>query len=105
MAKFITAAIVKATPAMRSQENVEDPTVTAKWFSIFGNHRWYMTEYDPTTKRAFGLVTTSQCPQGELGYFDLSELENMKRGALPLVERDLYWTPCPLSKIQSGKTY
>ena len=105
--KFITAAILKSTPKINTSEEGGplDPKVTAKWFSIIGDFRWYLTEYNPSTKEAFGFVTSSQCPEGELGYFDLGELENMKRGALPLVERDLYFTPCLLSEIKSGNTF
>lgn len=102
--KFITAAITKSTPALGSDDQT-DPKITAKWFSIVGNHRWYLIEYDPSTKEAFGFVTSSQCPEGELAYFSIAELENMKRGQLHLVERDLYFTPCNLSDIKSGKTY
>jgi hypothetical protein len=38
-----------------------------------------------------------------LGYWTLSELESAKRGRLPLIERDAYWTPTPLSKVKSGE--
>ncbi|CCF85383.1 hypothetical protein NITHO_490006 [Nitrolancea hollandica Lb] len=48
----------------------------------------------------FGYV---QGLEAELGYFSLSELEQL-RGALRLpVERDLYFEPCRLSAITSGK--
>ena len=44
----------------------------------------------------FGLVDGNY---KELGYFWLSELESV-RGPLGLpVERDLYWTPVPLSEL------
>jgi hypothetical protein len=43
----------------------------------------------------FGLV---QGLEEELGYFSLSELESVRVLGLP-VERDLYFTPKPLSEL------
>lgn len=46
----------------------------------------------------FGKVVSHLCPEGELGYFLLSELESVK-GPLGLgVERDMWWNPKPASQ-------
>jgi hypothetical protein len=53
-------------------------------------------EFDPVERLCFGLVVGHE---RELGYFSLDELKSL-RGPLGLpIERDLYWTPCPLSKV------
>jgi Protein of unknown function (DUF2958) len=49
---------------------------------------------DGYPRLCFGLVDGHE---RELGYFSLDELEDV-RGSMGLrVERDLYFTPCPLS--------
>ena len=72
----------------------------ARYFSLIGGltgWEWYMTEYDPETKQAFGLVKGC-C--SELGYFSLEEFEQMNRRAgIQIIERDIYFEPCELSKV------
>jgi hypothetical protein len=122
--KLLTAANKKDLPAIYSQEHNPDPLVVVKWFSPYSGWRWYATEgeevqngaciltgqngenpddctthYHEVDWRFFGLVTGQY---DEMGYWMLSDLD-VKRGQLPLVERDLYWTPTPLSKIRSGE--
>ena len=56
-----------------------------------------MTEYDPESKQAFGLVK-GFC--SELGYFSLEEFEQMNRRArFQVIERDIAFEPCELSKV------
>jgi hypothetical protein len=56
-----------------------------------------VTEFDGEDL-LFGLV---QGLEEELGYFSLSELESVRVLGLP-VERDLYFTPKPLSALRQG---
>jgi hypothetical protein len=100
--KLLTEQNKKALPALYSQEKNPDPMVVVKWFSIVSNWRWYATEGQEQDGdwEFFGLVTGHEA---ELGYWTLSELESAKRGRLPLIERDAYWTPTPLSKVKSGE--
>lgn len=73
----------------------------------------YVKFFTPDAQWTWFAVSASQCPdtgnvqffglvkglETELGYFWLSELESV-RGPLGLaVERDLYWTPVPLSDL------
>ena len=53
---------------------------------------WLVTEYDPTERRAFGLVIGWE---PEMGYFDLPELEQNGVFDLP------YPTPEPLSVVRA----
>lgn len=109
-AKLLTAENCRALPRLYSQENNPDPLAVVKWFSPYSGWRWYAIEGAPTDAgehwpgspddwEFFGLVTGHEA---EMGYWTLSELD-IKRGPLPLVERDMYWTPTPLSKIRAGE--
>jgi hypothetical protein len=78
-----------------SGDLVVDPIVKVKLFNPSGSWTWFITEYDPETGDAFGLVDGQE---EELGYFNLIELADV-RGSLGLpIERDLHWTPKPLSE-------
>lgn len=98
--KLLTKELLERLPPLYSQEENPDPTVWAKFFDPCGSWTWYALEFDPAEGRFFGLVNGFEA---ELGYFMLAELEAM-RGPFGLgVERDLYFRPCRLSDVQSGK--
>ena len=83
-------------PKLYSQENVKDPVVQVKFFCPWNQWTWYGFEFDGKDT-FFGYVKGDY---NELGYFTLSELESVK-GYLGLgIERDLYFTPKPLSEIK-----
>lgn len=66
-----------------------------KLFDPCGAYTWYITEYDPTTREAFGLVHGDT---DELGYINMPALV-AQRGQFGLpIERDLSWKPRPLSE-------
>lgn len=100
--QLIPSTLARKLPPIYSQENVEDPIVQVKLFSPYTNAVWYLTEYDPASREAFGWADLGM-GGGELGYISVTELEGMSRGGLPLVERDLYWRPVPLSKVKGGR--
>ena len=93
---FMTAALERQLPPLRSTSNLPDPVAYGKWFHPMSNWTWYATEYDPQTGEMFGLV---QGQEEELGYFSRQELEETLVRGLP-VERDLYFHPTPLSQIR-----
>jgi len=84
-------------PRLGAQENVEDPIVYVKLFSPYSGAVWYITEWDGKDEM-FGWADLG-FGGGEFGYIPLSELENVHRGGLPLVERDKYFRPTPLSRL------
>ena len=98
--KLLTAANRKALPALYANENVIDPVAVVKFFSPIGAATWYATEFDGHDT-FFGLVDLGfGCP--ELGYFSLAELTST---VLPLglsIERDMHFTPQPLSKLRAA---
>ncbi len=81
-----------------SQENVAmaDKQVSIKLFDQFGSATWYITEYDPDEKIAFGyiegLVPDSYCD--EWGYFSIEELASIKHNhfGIERIVADKYFT-------------
>ena len=94
--KLITEELRKALPALYSQENEKDPMVVCKFFAVWTSWKWYGIEFDG--KDTFFGYVAGDYP--ELGYFSLSELQNLK-GPMDLsIERDMYFKPIRLSEIK-----
>ncbi|MCA8991740.1 MAG: DUF2958 domain-containing protein [Planctomycetaceae bacterium] len=88
--------IAREIPALGSTSDDPDPVFHVKWFTPDSGFTWYVAEFDPESRIAFGFVVG---PFPEWGTFNLAEIEQL-RGSLNLpVERDLYFAPCPASKI------
>jgi DUF2958 family protein len=83
-----------------SQENEKDPLVVVKLFDPAGSATWFLTEYDPEQKLAFGFVTG--LAHDELGYVSLEELESIERPFGLTIERDLFFTQQKLSNFKGG---
>lgn len=96
--KLLTKELANKLPPLYSQENTADPVVQVRFFSIASNWEWLAYEFDGEDL-FFGLVKGFE---NELGYFSLSELESVTAmgGKLPLIERDLGFTPKPLSECR-----
>ena len=97
--QMMTKKLASQIPKLYSQEEVSDPTVVAHYFTPYGRGDWFVIEWDGQDMM-YGLADLGY---PELGYFSLNELESARRGGLPLVERDLYWTPVPLSEVQKTR--
>lgn len=68
-----------------------------KLFDPSGSWTWYLSEYDPESRQAFGLVDGIE---KEYGYIDMAELIAV-RGIFGLpIERDLWWKPQPLASLK-----
>lgn len=96
--ELLPAELRQSLPPLYSQENVDDPIVHIKFFTPDSNWTWYVTEGSPDEDdfRFFGYVVGFE---EEWGYFLLSDLASA-RGPMNLqIERDLYFTPVPISKI------
>ena len=95
---LLTKEIRNKIPPMGSTDGELDAEVAVKFFSPFSSWTWYAFEGEPIIDddgnevdfHFYGLVK-GQCT--ELGTWSLRELESCKRGRLPLVERDMYYTP------------
>ena len=74
----------------------ESKIAKVKLFDPCGRWTWYLSEYDPSTRQAFGLVDGFE---KELGYIDMQEIVGF-RGQFGLpIERDLYWKARPLAEV------
>ena len=88
--------IAKAIPPLGSTGENPDPMFHVKWFTPDSQFSWFVAEYSPESKIAYGFVVG---PFPEWGTFSLEEIRQL-RGSLNLpVERDLHFTPCLSSKI------
>ncbi len=95
--KLLTEELRRRLPPLYAQELAEDPIVHAKFFTPDSSWIWLVTEGSPEGEESifFGFVFGLE---EEWGYFALSELEEA-RGPLGLaIERDLSFTPRPMSQ-------
>ena len=94
--KLLTKANRKSLPPLYSQENVADPIAQVKFFDPCSQWTWFATEFDGTDT-FFGLVIGHET---ELGYFSLAELQRVRNRFGLGIERDMWFTPTPLSKLR-----
>lgn len=103
--KDLEASTFQKRPAYRYiRQSDKVPTVGSdsemaviKLFNPTGAGTWYIAEYDETTRTAYGLADIQEA---ELGYISMQELVSYRgRFGLP-IERDLSWTPRPLSECR-----
>ena len=103
--KLLPKEIRDALPPLYAQDGKGGKAIVyAKFFTPDGQWSWHILEGEPVLNEAgseidfqfFGLVDGTE---KELGYFNLSELEEV-RGPMGLpIERDLYWQPKTLAQV------
>jgi hypothetical protein len=99
--KLITKGLEKRFKQIGSQEHtpLKDQIIVAKFFNPTGRGTWFLTEYDPETKIAFGFVSIFGDWNDEWGSFAVWELEEYK-GQFGLgIERDIHWTERKASEV------
>ena len=100
--KLITKQIEAIAPLFNNTDSmipIGEQIAVAKFFDPTGRYTFWMTEYNPTDRIAFGYCLS---PLGEdcdeLGYVSIAELEAIE-GAFGLgIERDRHFDPKPLSE-------
>lgn len=101
--KLMTKQIEETLPKLYSQEEVSDPICSLKFFTPDSSFSWYIIEGEKQKDGDwyfFSKVVSSMCPEGELGYVLLGQLEEI-RGSLNLsIERDQYFKPTKLSQCK-----
>jgi len=99
----MTKVIEKKLPKLYSQEKVKNPICKLKFFTPDSSFTWFIIEGEKQESGDwlfFSKVTSHLCPEGELGYVALSELQNIRgKYGLP-VERDMWWSDTPLSECK-----
>lgn len=103
--KFLTKEVenrMAKYPLYSQDGKGADAIVTAKFFYPAGAWTWYVLEYDTEGKdTCYGIVINGY-GEGEYGYFSLKELQSI-HGLFGLgVERDMYFDPIKVGKIQDG---
>ena len=91
--KLITKEIASKLPPLytNSEKSMEETKVILKLFNPAGAGTWYITEYDPEQKLAFGFANLGDPEMAELGYVSILELEQYQ-GPLGLgIERDMHF--------------
>lgn len=101
MQELMTEELAVGLPALYVTEGEGDPVTLVHYFSCVSGWDWYLTEYDPETGEAFGLVRGFET---EWGYFSLCEMEelNHSRG-LNVVERDEHFEPTRVSVLEGRR--
>ena len=108
--RALGAYLPKSNPRDEESEESVDPTVWYKLFTPDAQFTWYLLEWEPVGQDGAGrfedvhffcYVYNASAPEcSELGYVSLNELRAL-RGQLGLpVERDLWFTPTPLSEVK-----
>ncbi|HQH28667.1 MAG TPA: DUF2958 domain-containing protein [Oligoflexia bacterium] len=92
---LMTDELKQQMPALYSQEHEGDPLARVKFFTPWAGWTWYGIEFDGEDL-FFGFVDGLDA---ELGYFSLAELETIQGPGGLRIERDLYFQPTPLSKL------
>lgn len=90
--KLLTAADLKRIPALYAQDGKGKAAICYVHF-FYGPYDFWATEFDPETGEFFGQARFSGSDP-ELGYASAQEWIDQGR-----IERDIYWTPKPLSKV------
>ena len=92
---LITKSVLKATPPLYSTQHMkpEEVRIRCKFFTPWSGWTWYMTEYDPENRLAFGWAINSAMPEcAELGYFSLDEMEAVTGPFGLKIERDIHYS-------------
>jgi len=96
--ELLPKELAQTLPKLYEQDNKgDDAVVYLKFFDPCSYWTWFVLEFDGVDT-LFGLVRGHEI---EIGYFSLKELQDC-RGPLGIgIERDLYFKPTPLRKIQA----
>ncbi len=102
--RLFTKTAFKKVPPLYSQEFAGDKAIArVKFFSLTSGWRWYITEYDPETGTAFGLVQGHEIELGHISVTELQELnDNFRKHGFrfPPIERDLHYSAKTLGEIR-----
>ena len=88
LTKEIEKRLIRNYKINKGKEKTVEHKAVVKLFNPTGLGTWYLTEYNPETKIAFGL---SCLQEKELGYVSLDEIQDFK-GRFGLgIERDRWF--------------
>lgn len=96
--ELLASEIARLLPPLRSQQ-VKGPAALAqvRFSAPWLKWRWYASEFNPVLGVFFGVVVIFE---REHDYFTLDTLDTIRSRSGLRVERDLVWTPRPLSDCE-----
>lgn len=98
MQELMPKRVAEMVPPLYATEDEGDPIARVKLFSSVSAWTWYVTEYDPATGEAFGLVEGFA---DEWGYFSIPEFEALNRAkGFGVIERDESFEPAPVREVR-----
>lgn len=98
MQELMPKGVAATVPPLYATEDVGDPIARVKLFSSVSAWTWYVTEYDPATGEAFGLVEGFA---DEWGYFSIPEFEALNHAkGFSVIERDEHFEPAPVHEVR-----
>lgn len=77
MQELMPKGVAATVPPLYATEEEADPVARVKLFSCINGWTWYVTEYDPATGEAFGLVE-----------------------GFGVIERDEHFEPAPVREVR-----
>ena len=95
--KLLTEEIKKQLPPLGATAEQSDPMAIVKFFNPTGIGTWWAAEFDPESGIFFGKADLGF---PELGTFSLDELQGYKGPFGIGIERDIHFTPMPLSQCK-----
>jgi len=110
--RLYTKTAFRKVPNLGAQEkNGEDAIAYVKLFCPQNGWRYYITEFDPKTGEAFGLVQGFEVELGAIAVglgddqYDGESMQDQNknwRGKYPYppFERDIWWTPKTIGEIR-----
>lgn len=99
--KLLPPEIASSIPKLYETEGQgNDAIVPVKFFLPGSAWTWYVVEFDGEDL-CFGLVVGMET---ELGYFTISELEDLQAVIGRAVERDLHWTAITMGELRKQIT-
>ena len=94
------AEAAKLPPLYATDGQGGDAVVHVKLFDPSGSYTWYLTELNPDTGEAFGLVVNGDV--AELGNINVAELATV-RGRFGIgIERDQWFSPTPIRNLREA---
>lgn len=78
----------------------EDKTIVARLFALASAATWYIAEFDPEQRLAFGYADLGDPTCAEWGYVSIAELESLRWLGVPRVELDANFTPTKFGDLK-----
>lgn len=98
MQELMPKRVAEMVPPLYATKDEGDPIARVKLFSSVSAWTWYVTEYDPATGEAFGLVEGFA---DEWGYFSIPEFEALNHAkGFSVIERDEHFEPAPVHEVR-----